>query len=216
MIVVKVGGSLYDHPRFGPGLRAYLASLAPEKILLVPGGGAFTDAVRQLDAIHQLGEERAHWLALTALWTTAGFCRDLLPGAEFSVHPVADQWDRLAPGTVRVLESHGFCQLNDHLPHTWDVTSDSIAGQAAVVYRATRLILLKSVDVPPGTSWLDAAQEGWVDPFFPSAVADFPATIEMVNFRRWLDETQPRDRSANLRRKFLVHTVPIRYRPQSR
>ena len=27
MIVVKVGGSLFDHPNLGPGLRAYLASL---------------------------------------------------------------------------------------------------------------------------------------------------------------------------------------------
>ena len=136
-------------------------------------------------------DERAHWLALTALWTTAGFFRDLLPGAEFSVHPVADQWERLAPGTVRILESHGFCELNDHLPHTWDVTSDSIAGQAAVVYGATRLILLKSIDIPPGTSWLDAVRERWVDPFFPWAVADFQATIEVVNFRRWLDDTAP-------------------------
>ena len=25
MIVVKVGGSLYDHPHLGPGLRTYLA-----------------------------------------------------------------------------------------------------------------------------------------------------------------------------------------------
>ena len=32
MIVVKVGGSLYDHPRLGPGLRACLDSLAPEAV----------------------------------------------------------------------------------------------------------------------------------------------------------------------------------------
>ena len=194
MIVVKVGGSLYDHPRLGPGLRAYLASLAPETILLVPGGGAFANAVRQLDATHQLGEERAHWLALWSLDIPAEFLRVLLlPDAEeiLAIHPIIDRWESDSPRGIRVLKALGFCRLNHQLPHTWDVTSDSIAGQAAVIYRATRLILLKSIAVPSGPPWLDAAQAGWVDPFFPWAVADFPGTIEVLNFRRWLDETPP-------------------------
>ena len=45
MIVVKVGGSLFDHPRLASGLRAYLHSLAPQEVLLVPGGGPFAEAV---------------------------------------------------------------------------------------------------------------------------------------------------------------------------
>ena len=42
MIVVKVGGSLFDLPDLGPRLRAFLASLADEDRLLVPGGGSLT------------------------------------------------------------------------------------------------------------------------------------------------------------------------------
>ncbi|HEY1188734.1 MAG TPA: hypothetical protein VGE74_13855, partial [Gemmata sp.] len=60
MIVVKVGGSLYDSPALGPALRAFVASLAPAEVLLVPGGGAAADAVRALDRTHALGEEAAH------------------------------------------------------------------------------------------------------------------------------------------------------------
>src|SRR5688572_4689292 len=81
MIVVKVGGSLYDHPRLGPGLRAYLDALAPDPVLLVPGGGPFADAVRQLDAAHRLGEEAAHWLALMAMTLAGGFLQQLLGDA---------------------------------------------------------------------------------------------------------------------------------------
>ena len=47
MIVVKVGGSLFDHPNLGFGLRAFLRSLTPSRVLLVPGGGAVAEAVRQ-------------------------------------------------------------------------------------------------------------------------------------------------------------------------
>ena len=39
MIVVKIGGSLFDHPRLGAGL-CHLDALAPSDVLLVPGGGA--------------------------------------------------------------------------------------------------------------------------------------------------------------------------------
>ena len=133
MIVVKVGGSLYHHPRLGPGLREYLGTLAPSSILIVPGGGEFADAVRKLDVIHGLGEEPAHWLALTSLWAAAAFLRILLPGSECESHPDAARFDSLPLGSIRILDSHMFCQFHasapDHLPPSWDVTSDSIASR---------------------------------------------------------------------------------------
>ena len=52
MIVVKVGGSLFDHPRLGPGLRAYLDSLAsvadyrPTLLLCASGYGRRGFAIR--------------------------------------------------------------------------------------------------------------------------------------------------------------------------
>src|SRR5439155_8942930 len=78
MIVVKVGGSLFDHPALGPGLREFVESLAPKEVLLVPGGGPVADAVRELDRVHGLGEEASHWLALRGLSVTAGMMESLL------------------------------------------------------------------------------------------------------------------------------------------
>src|SRR5262249_17943390 len=151
VIVVKVGGSLFDHPRLGPGLRAYLDSLGPARALLVPGGGIVADAVRQLDRVHNLGEEASHWIALRAMEVTG----------EFLARLIGDESPRIA---IRGLDFQD-------LPHSWAVTSDSIAARAAVVYGAERLVLLKSVDVPPGTPWEAAAERGWVDPHFPHVVA---------------------------------------------
>ncbi|MBA4063774.1 MAG: uridylate kinase [Isosphaera sp.] len=174
MIVVKVGGSLFDHPRLGPGLRAYLAALAPADVLLVPGGGPVADAVRQLDRAHGLGEEAAHWLALRALAVTAAFLRALPFGSR-----------------LNVLDCFAFAAEDEGrpgaLPHTWDVTTDSIAARVAVVNRADRLVLLKSVDVPPGVLWDQAADRGWVDRHFPTVAAGLACPVEVVNFRRALD-----------------------------
>ena len=131
MIVVKVGGSLYDHPRLGSGLAAYLEAL-PEPVLLVPGGGPFADAIRELDRIHGLGEERSHRLALEAMNLSGAFLR--------SLGITAPILDAVAFGT-------------GDLPHTWDATSDSIAAVAARTHAASRLILLKST--PPAPGWVD-------------------------------------------------------------
>jgi 5-(aminomethyl)-3-furanmethanol phosphate kinase len=182
MIVVKVGGSLYDWPGLGPALRAFVAALAPSRVLLVPGGGDFADAVRKLHAVHGLTEEQSHRLALESLWAAMSFLRTLVPGAEYAAHPAEP-----LPWPVTILDSHVYCQIAaGHLPHTWEVTSDSIAARAAVDCGAERLMLLKSIDVPPGTPWDEAAGHGWVDPYFTRALAGFGGVVEAVNLRTWV------------------------------
>jgi aspartokinase-like uncharacterized kinase len=142
-------------------------------VLLVPGGGPVADAVRELDRVHKLGEETAHWLALRALAVTA----TSLEGIMGEPNP-----------PLRVLDCYTFAREDDSrpgaLPHTWSVTTDSIAARAALVFRAERLVLLKSVDVPPGTTWEVAAANGWVDAHFPQVAATLTCPVEVINFRR--------------------------------
>lgn len=178
MIVVKVGGSLFDHPRLGVGLREYLDSLAPSEVLLVPGGGAAAEAVRELDRVHRLGEEASHWLAIAAMDVMGGVLRTLISDPR-----------------VRVLECLAFARADKSrpgaLPHSWDVTSDSLAARAAVVLGAERLVLLKSVDVPHGTTFGKWALRGWVDAHFPGVVQGAALTVEVLNFRRCLESLPP-------------------------
>lgn len=167
MIVVKVGGSLYDLPQLGHKLQKYLQSLQPEQIMIMPGGGELADVIRTWDRIHALGEQSAHRLAMHTLEIAARFLRQLLgPDAP--------------PMALEGLE------LGDW-PASWAVTSDSLAARAAWQFHASRLVLLKSVDIPPGTPWELAAAHGWVDRFFPRAVAGAPFGIEAINFRRWCE-----------------------------
>jgi aspartokinase-like uncharacterized kinase len=178
VIVVKVGGSLFDHQRLGPGLRSYLESLAPEEVLLVPGGGDMVEAVRILDHIHGLGEEASHWLAIQAMTVNASVLERIIDLPTIN-------------SNVRIPDCLSFVRDDENrtgtLPHSWQVTSDSIAARLAVVAGADRLILLKSVDIPKETSWTDAAERGWVDHFFPEIIVGKPIAVDIINFRRHLD-----------------------------
>ncbi len=177
MIVVKLGGSLFEHPRLAQGLRAYLESLAPRDVLLVPGGGDFAERLRSLDRVHRLGEEASHWLAVQAMALSAAFVARLLDLPRFD-------------SRIQIPDCLAFLQGDDRnpdaLPHAWSVTADSIAARIAVVNGAERLILLKSLDIPPETCWVEAARRGWVDEHFPTAIAGSRMAIEAVNFARVL------------------------------
>jgi aspartokinase-like uncharacterized kinase len=178
VIIVKVGGSLFDHPRLKRGLDDYLKSLLPAEVKLVAGGGEFVDVLRKLDRIHGLGESDSHLLALRAMAVSAEFLHRLLDteqlGPRIHVPDASAFWeeDRNSEGS---------------LPATWQVTSDSIAARMAVVYRAERLVLLKSIDIPEGTNWREAAARGWVDEHFLRALAGSNFPVEIINFRRRLD-----------------------------
>jgi 5-(aminomethyl)-3-furanmethanol phosphate kinase len=177
--VVKVGGSLYDLPDLRLRLRHWLAGHSAASVLLVPGGGATADVLRDLDRTHHLGEAVSHQLALQSLTVSAAFLSALLDDAPIVASPL-DRWTGVA-----ILDAAAFCARDtgqDSLPASWDATSDSIAARAALVADADELILLKSVDVPETVSWQEAAKGGMVDPLFPSLAARI-RKVSAVNLR---------------------------------
>lgn len=168
MIVVKVGGSLFDWPDLGPRLREFLATLGDDT-LIVPGGGAIANAIRQLDATHGLGEEVAHWLALRAMSLNAHVLAELLDAES----KVVDPFDY-----VQADESN-----EDHLPHSWSVTSDAVAARLAVSAKASELILLKSA-APPAGDLVAWAAADYVDEWLPKLLADNAVAVRAIDFRR--------------------------------
>lgn len=186
-VVVKVGGSLFDLPDLAVRLRTFLSQLGTDPVLLVPGGGPTADAIRTLDRTHHLGEEAAHWLALHALAVNAHFLKSVLPGSQVVASPV--ECPALWSGTrLPILDAHAFALAEDaksgRLPHCWEVTSDSVAARVAVVAGARRLILLKSIAIPPGTNWAEAGRHGWVDNYFGAVVRDSGLIVEAINLRQ--------------------------------
>jgi aspartokinase-like uncharacterized kinase len=186
-VIVKVGGSLYDLPDLGRRLRQWLDGRG-ERILLVPGGGPAADWIRQLDAADPLGAERAHWLALRSLTLAAHVLAARLPNSDV-IDAVAQRHVAWQRGQTPILDLFPIAAADEvhpeHLDHTWDVTSDSLAARACLVAGIKQLVLLKSCDIPESADWRAAAREGLVDAAFPCVVAGQPLTVAAINFRAW-------------------------------
>ena len=213
--VAKVGGSLLDLSALRAILRAWLKA-QPGPVLLVPGGGRHADRVRRFDQRHHLSPTACHRLAIRAMSRNARFLKGLMaPQVE-----LVDSWveaqnagrERIVPilDPDRLLRAD--CSNAEALPHSWDVTSDSIAARVAILGHAPMLVLLKSVNLPleqfpapwhlhpvarvterrkspeggnPSTTdWAEIARRGFVDAYFPTVLAA-GLRVEWVNLRVW-------------------------------
>ena len=181
--VVKIGGSLFDHPRLGPGLREWIANQKERRFLFVPGGGALADVVRAYQLTHGLSADTCHWLAIQTMTVNARLIRSFLPDCCEVNHPL----NSFNSARTAILDAFAFSRSDDGdanaLPHGWEVTSDSIAARAAEVGKAQQLVLLKSTDLPIGIDWFEAARLGLVDPIFHEIVKRAEISVEWVNLR---------------------------------
>lgn len=181
--VVKVGGSLFDSPQLATALRAWLNTQPPACNVLVAGGGKFADLIREADRRFSLGEETSHWLCIDLLRVTARLLAALLPEARL-VMDLAQLNAELAvtdaAGPIVFCAKH-FMQDDQSLPHSWSVTTDSIAARLAESIQADELVLLKSSDPPADTEELG----GYVDRSFPLAVRNVKK-IRFVNLKAWM------------------------------
>jgi 5-(aminomethyl)-3-furanmethanol phosphate kinase len=140
--IVKVGGALLNAPdAFVWALDQLSRAPRDGTVLVVPGGGPFADAIRAVDRRIGLTDTAAHWAAILGMNQYALVLADLLPGATVveTVYPPNDCLPVLAPYT--------WLRCHDTLPHSWDVTSDSIAAHIANSVGAKRLILMKLATV---------------------------------------------------------------------
>jgi 5-(aminomethyl)-3-furanmethanol phosphate kinase len=170
LTVVKVGGGLGDDAL--PGLCAALGELGRRhSLLVVPGGAAFADAVRDIDRRYGLSADVAHRMAILGMEQFGWLLSELIP-------------------ETRVLLPAGLPL--DELPASWQVTSDSIAAWVADRVGAERLVLVKAVEglyaewPPRGEplahltgAELGALPGGGVDAYLPTL-------LESARFETWV------------------------------
>ncbi len=145
-IVVKLGGSLMD---LAERILAELSS-SGRTVLIVPGGGMFADDVRRLG----VDGDAAHWMAIAGMEQHGWYL------TTFGVAAT----DKLAMPEegISILLPYRVFRDCDPLPHSWNVTSDSLAAWVAGTL-GVPLILLKSVDGIPGDDGVREHVTGPVD-----------------------------------------------------
>jgi aspartokinase-like uncharacterized kinase len=181
---IKLGGSLLDLPTLAADFQRWLDAQPPAANLLVVGGGAMVDALREVDRAHRLDQAALHRLCLDALELTARLAPLIFPGSRLVASLEAMPAE--APTGIYVLG--GLAQLDQsarrrdpELPQGWDLTSDTLAALAARAWPADELVLLKSADAPSDTA-ASLADCGYLDRCFPRAWRGEPPA-RCVNLR---------------------------------
>lgn len=172
LIAYKLGGSLFELPDLAERVRGVWRARSGTDALLIAGGGAAADVVRDWDRTFQLGPEVSHWLAIDALDLSANLLLRLMPELQLvrsrKQHDLAREAGRPALLCVACFMKW-LDQQPDPLPHAWDVTSDSIAAAAADRWQADELVMLKSCDLPTEHDLEELARQEVVDRYFPVA-----------------------------------------------
>jgi aspartokinase-like uncharacterized kinase len=180
LTVVKIGGGLLG---VAGALEAACAAVAAmgrrERIVVVPGGGPFADTVREVERRVGLSPDASHWMALLAMDQYAQLLAERIEGAALVTASGAIAGP-LAMGWIPVLAPSRWLRAADVLPHSWDVTSDSVAAFVAGALDASRLLLVK-----PG----DVGAEG-VDPCF-AMVAPVGLEVSVVSWNRFAASVSP-------------------------
>lgn len=159
--VVKLGGSLLANTKQLDAVLGAIAVVSRERrLLVVPGGGPFADAVREVDRQVGLPDTAAHWMAVLAMDQYGHVLVSRLRGGVLvsGPHEIAAA---LGSGLLPVLAPSRWLRDADPLPHSWDVTADSIAAWIASAVGAARLVLVKPAA---------ACGDELVDPYFPRAL----------------------------------------------
>ena len=142
-LVIKIGGGLMTAiADLDDVLRRVAALCRRRRPLVVAGGGPFADAVRELDRRVGISDDAAHWMAILAMDQYAHFLTTRLSGGVV-VSTLGEAAFALDEGRLPVLAPSRWLMDADPLPHSWNVTSDSIAAWVAGQAGARDLVLVK-------------------------------------------------------------------------
>jgi len=178
MWVIKLGGSLLGSEELKRWLDI-VERLGDGKVIIVPGGGVFADAVRTSQEMSGINDEVAHIMAVMAM-DQFGV---LMTGLNSKLVTAASELELAERGWqhrgIIWLPSKMVCADED-IPTHWDMTSDSLAAWLASKVNAEHLILVKSKQ--PNVKCMSSQElkeAGLVD----SSLTDF---ISDAEFKTWL------------------------------
>jgi len=197
VVLIKVGALAMQVDRMQAFVEALREVTGDHPVVLFPGGGAFADIVRLVDRQYKIGDDNAHDLAIRAMdsmgWLIARTCPAIQPTTNLAQIQLQLQQprDKMGLPEIALWLPHTWLMSTDCVPHSWEVTSDSLAVFAGASVPVDWVGLAKvtdqlAKDVPFSTSpRLETSQlapmmatsknandfgEWAVDPYLPSAI----------------------------------------------
>lgn len=143
----KIGGKILEdfenlNSTISQLLQIYNENLL-EKIIIIPGGGSFANFIRKIYSELKFTEEIAHWMGIISMNYNGLELNKKFPNIE-----IIENYGRLKEerNIFCIFLPYEFIKENDKLPHSWDVTSDSISLFLAKELELNECYLIKDVD----------------------------------------------------------------------
>ena len=194
MWVVKLGGSVFDAPQLRDWL-ALFAGRGAGRVVVVPGGGRFADAVRAEQQRLHFDDLAAHNMAVLAMAQAAQMLHALQPALRLAADLQRIE-DVLRDGNAALWQPFDLLRDAPDALTSWDASADSLAVWLASRIRAQHLVLVKWNERPPAAAIDDLVAAGYVDRAFARFAAGFDGTLRFASrdgaqhVARWLDEDQ--------------------------
>jgi aspartokinase-like uncharacterized kinase len=145
--IFKIGGTLLENPIYLKNTFTQFLRLIQENriktIILIPGGGSYANFIREIDIRLNIGDTLAHWMAIFAMNYNGYIIKQ-----QYSSITLTEEIEELktADRTISLFLPFNYLKKNDFLPHSWDVTSDSITLYIAHKLGLKECFLIKDVD----------------------------------------------------------------------
>ncbi|MFX0137882.1 MAG: hypothetical protein ACFFDN_29845 [Candidatus Hodarchaeota archaeon] len=114
-----------------------------QKMILIPGGGSLANFTRKVYGELKFNEEIAHWMGIISMNYNGLELSKKFPNLE-----IIEDFDKLKRMSkfLCIFLPYQFLKENDKLPHSWDVTSDSITLFLAKALGLKECFLIKDVN----------------------------------------------------------------------
>jgi len=145
IITIKIGGSFFEEQalkkleNITSIIKQQSSGEDKMKFLLITGGGKAADLVRKFDSEVDLNDKSSHFAAIAAMELNAYLLSDFFEDFGFCS---ADEFFG-EKNNINIFLPLEYYRRLDPLPHSWQVSSDSIALELAYRVGAANLILMK-------------------------------------------------------------------------
>ncbi len=145
--VFKIGGKILDNSKNLINTIAQLTQLFEDKIvkklILIPGGGLLANFVRSLYREFKFNDDLAHWIAIYSMDYNGIELKRKFPHLK-----LFDNYEKLEQENrgMFIFLPYKYLKKNNELPHTWDVTSDSISLYFTKKLNSKNCFLIKDIE----------------------------------------------------------------------
>jgi hypothetical protein len=154
MTLVKIGGKILENQNDLFFTINQLKTLVFKKkilnkVIIITGGGSYANFIRLIDKKLNIGDDLAHWGAILAMEWNSIKLHNQFPEIPLFLQ-LSELSDYLKKNSkerqMLIFQSFSFLYKEDILPHSWKVTSDSIAIHIASKLGLGKCFLIKDID----------------------------------------------------------------------